>query len=127
MKKKKSELTVQSHWNGRGYQCKLFGREGVTSGNSGKEGVASTDSLEGKGLPLQTVWKGRGYQFKLCEREGVTIENSLERKGLPVQIIWKGTDYQCKLFGWERVTSANSLEGKGLIKPANALTPSHLT
>ena len=39
----------------------------------------------------------------------------------------KGTDYQCKLFGWERVNSANSLEGKGLIKPANALTPSHLT
>ena len=68
MKKKKSELTVQTHWNGRGYQCEFFGREGVTSANC----------LEGKGLPVQIVWKGRGYQCKRFGMEGVTSANSLE-------------------------------------------------
>ena len=43
-------LPVQTLWKEEGYQCKLFGRERVTSANS----------LEGKGLPVQTLWKGKG-------------------------------------------------------------------
>ena len=66
---------MQTFWNGRGYQRKLFGRIGVTSANSRKEGVTGTDFLEGKGLPVQTG------------REGVTSSNSLKWKGLPVQTL----------------------------------------